>query len=169
MTEPRPEPDEQLPKNDLFVTVASTRIGADVEDEDDRVRLDEVARRWLHPGEALRVATSSPRDRLHRFFQAWTLRESYLKAIGTGFRTAASAAEIVPADAEALREDTLCLGHVLLDQNRHLAVATNFPLHCFRIFHFGVAGPGWRSGELPLHAEQKCTALSLSPTAWRIR
>lgn len=156
-------------KDDLFVAVASARIGADVEDEDDHVRLDEVARRWLHPGEARRVATSSPRDRLHRFFQAWTLRESYLKAIGTGFRTAANAPEIVPADTEALCGDTICLGHVLLDQKRHLAVATNFPPRCFRIFHFGAANPAWRSGELPSHAGRKSTDPSLLPTAWRIR
>lgn len=59
-------------------------IGVDVEDSDRRVRFLSIAHRYFSAdeAEALRAVPESQRRR--RFFDYWTLKESYIKARGMG-------------------------------------------------------------------------------------
>jgi 4'-phosphopantetheinyl transferase len=43
-----------------------------------------IARRYFAPPEARSLEVMSPVDRERRFVELWTLKESYIKAIGSG-------------------------------------------------------------------------------------
>jgi 4'-phosphopantetheinyl transferase len=58
-------------------------LGVDVELYDEKVRL-EVARRFFSPAEADALEALPDDARPRRFLRLWTLKESYLKAVGTG-------------------------------------------------------------------------------------
>jgi len=75
-------------------------LGVDIEDSSREVNLDKLAQRCFtqHERDWLKDATSQ-RD---GFFRAWTLKESYIKAIGTGMRTPLQSIEICPDSDEAL-------------------------------------------------------------------
>lgn len=64
----------------VVAVVSDAPVGVDVE----RVRPRDpfAASRMLHPREARRVEGSDDPDR--EFFRCWTLKESYVKALGTG-------------------------------------------------------------------------------------
>lgn len=68
-----------------WVTIAwgSTPVGIDVE----RLRMDsgkeQIARRFFHPDEQAYLFENNA-DFEKRFFQIWTMKESYLKYLGTG-------------------------------------------------------------------------------------
>lgn len=59
------------------------RIGVDVERVDPGVRLA-VARRYFSPPEVAALDALPPERRPRRFQRLWTLKEAYLKAVGTG-------------------------------------------------------------------------------------
>lgn len=59
------------------------RIGVDVERIDERVRLA-VARRYFSPAEADALEALPADEQKRRFQRLWTLKEAWLKAMGTG-------------------------------------------------------------------------------------
>jgi 4'-phosphopantetheinyl transferase len=62
-------------------------IGVDVEHiERDNAPLD-IADRYFSAAEVSELRASPPEQRAERFFYYWTLKESYIKAIGTGLST----------------------------------------------------------------------------------
>src|SRR5439155_12126764 len=62
-------------------------VGVDTEHlERDRAPLD-IADRYFSAAEASELQASPPEQRAERFFYYWTLKESYIKAIGTGLST----------------------------------------------------------------------------------
>ncbi|KAL5067679.1 hypothetical protein RYX36_018566 [Vicia faba] len=69
------------------VTVGS-RIGIDVEEKQRRLKNDILAfaRRYFSPHEVEMLAhIVDPELRRHEFIKLWTLKEAYVKALGTGF------------------------------------------------------------------------------------
>ncbi|HEY6126033.1 MAG TPA: 4'-phosphopantetheinyl transferase superfamily protein [Steroidobacteraceae bacterium] len=69
-----------------LVVLAVTRgaaLGIDVEIYDKKVPL-EVARRFFSPAEVDALEALPADAQPHRFLRLWTLKESYLKAVGTG-------------------------------------------------------------------------------------
>jgi len=62
----------------------SQEIGIDVERADRRPEALALAQRFFAPAEAALVAQSSPEEQQARFLQFWTLKESFIKARGTG-------------------------------------------------------------------------------------
>lgn len=60
-----------------------------------------VARRFFHPDEYHHIINSADPGR--EFIRIWTLKESYIKALGTGLGTRLSSFEIVPASPPYLR------------------------------------------------------------------
>jgi 4'-phosphopantetheinyl transferase len=58
-------------------------IGVDVEEIAPRTYLEDLIRRCLTPQEQMSLPLAAP-ERLHRFFQHWTLKEAHLKAVGMG-------------------------------------------------------------------------------------
>lgn len=61
-------------------------VGVDVEDTRRRSRTDALAARFFAPAEVATLRALAPRARRARFFECWTLKESYLKARGLGLR-----------------------------------------------------------------------------------
>ena len=60
-----------------------TDVGLDVEDTGRRVELS-IAKRYFAPQEARFMETCPEADQKERFFEFWTLKESYIKARGMG-------------------------------------------------------------------------------------
>ena len=62
-------------------------VGVDVERVRPELEVDRMVRRYFSTEEALRISHFPPPQRLEAFFIAWTLKESYCKALGTGLRS----------------------------------------------------------------------------------
>jgi 4'-phosphopantetheinyl transferase len=59
-------------------------VGIDVERVDRRVAAEEIATRFFSAGERADLARCPAEERARRFFELWTLKEAYIKAIGKG-------------------------------------------------------------------------------------
>jgi 4'-phosphopantetheinyl transferase len=59
-------------------------VGIDVERVDRRVGASEIAPRFFSQGERADLARCPADERARRFFELWTLKEAYIKAIGKG-------------------------------------------------------------------------------------
>jgi len=68
------------------VTAAHEAIGVDAERSDRPVDYTALAARFFAPTEADDVRAQPPERRARRFFEYWTLKESYIKARGLGLR-----------------------------------------------------------------------------------
>jgi 4'-phosphopantetheinyl transferase len=71
-------------KGIVACAVSGTEIGVDVEPIDRRVRPLEIASRFFSPPEVAWLRASDDEVRQERFFSLWTLKESYIKAMGVG-------------------------------------------------------------------------------------
>lgn len=82
----------------LLCAVDSRPVGADVE----LIRKIEpdVAESCFTPQERTRLEGKETEEWLKEFYRLWTLKESYLKALGTGLRRSPLSVEITPADPE---------------------------------------------------------------------
>lgn len=77
-----------LSDTDGLITCAATEeraIGVDVESRDRRVRPLAVAERFFDPMEVGALRDLAPQAQATRFLEYWTLKESYIKAVGRGF------------------------------------------------------------------------------------
>jgi 4'-phosphopantetheinyl transferase len=76
----------------VAVAVALGReVGVDVEDAARAGALEDLADRYLSPVEVCALRALHPKARRERFLACWTLKESYLKARGTGLSLPLSA------------------------------------------------------------------------------
>lgn len=67
----------------LVAMAGSGAVGVDIEAMERRVKAVELARHFFHPGEVAYIeAEATARDA--RFFQIWTAKEAYCKAVGLG-------------------------------------------------------------------------------------
>jgi 4'-phosphopantetheinyl transferase len=66
------------------VSAAHELLGVDAERIDRRVDFEGVARRCFSPSETDALGGSPPDELARRFFEYWTLKESYVKALGVG-------------------------------------------------------------------------------------
>ncbi|MGW7287327.1 4'-phosphopantetheinyl transferase family protein [Streptomyces sp. NPDC054847] len=66
-----------------LLAFAATEVGADVERVPSSALVEEMAAA-LHPRETAQLAACPPSDRPAAFARAWTRKEAYLKALGTG-------------------------------------------------------------------------------------
>jgi 4'-phosphopantetheinyl transferase len=70
-----------------LITLAVSReaaVGVDVENVTSRAAPIDVADRFFSRGEAAELGALEPGRQQHRFFEYWTLKESYIKARGMG-------------------------------------------------------------------------------------
>ena len=76
-----------------MAVVASVPVGCDVE-RTDRSFQPALVRRVFSPAERTRFSALPEPDRPGEFFRVWTLKEAYLKALGTGFQTDPSTLDV---------------------------------------------------------------------------
>lgn len=100
-------------------------LGVDIEDCERAVDFEKLEQRCFTKHE--REWLASAESRHDGFFRAWTLKEAYLKAIGTGIRTPLQSIEIVP-DAQ---------GCILCTQDGDLV--SQWRLETKRHAHFSLA------------------------------
>lgn len=79
--------------------VGDSPVGADVE-RIRPVRTEALARRFFAPEETRALLRLPPERRLAAFFELWTRKESYLKALGTGLARPLSSFCVLPAGAD---------------------------------------------------------------------
>lgn len=68
------------------VSAATPRLGVDVEADDGRVDIDDLARTVCAEEERAWLERLDPQSRRFGFFGLWTLKEAYLKATGLGLQ-----------------------------------------------------------------------------------
>lgn len=73
------------------------RLGVDVEAKRPLRDMEELARKKFSPDELEALMSTPAPSRLSAFFRIWTLKEAYLKAIGTGLATRLSSFSVDPA------------------------------------------------------------------------
>ena len=66
------------------VALAEVDVGLDAEWIDRGTDVDLVGRRWFHADEAAEIDARAGRSRRRAFFEFWTLKEAYAKALGMG-------------------------------------------------------------------------------------
>jgi 4'-phosphopantetheinyl transferase len=71
-------------------------IGVDVERADRDVNAQDLARDYFAPLEVAHLNSVPPADRLKHFFIQWTVKESFLKAIGMGLHAPVSTLAVIP-------------------------------------------------------------------------
>lgn len=68
----------------VFAFAQSLELGIDIEYFREIVQFEDIAERYFSDRERAEILSANPADRPNRFFQCWTLKEAYLKAIGEG-------------------------------------------------------------------------------------
>lgn len=68
----------------VLAVAAGRRVGVDIEWCGKDVEMLELAEQFFSPGEAAMLRRASDTQRRNLFFQLWTLKEAYLKGLGTG-------------------------------------------------------------------------------------
>lgn len=71
-------------------------VGADAEHSTRELELTSIAKRFFSPRESADVLACPESERTRRFFSYWTLKESYLKALGFGLQRALDSFTFVP-------------------------------------------------------------------------
>jgi 4'-phosphopantetheinyl transferase len=66
------------------VVCRGTDVGIDVESMNPRIHSLDLATRYFSPTEVSGLQACAEHDRAARFIELWTLKEAYVKAIGTG-------------------------------------------------------------------------------------
>jgi 4'-phosphopantetheinyl transferase len=70
----------------VAVAVGAVAVGIDAEDLTRSTDVDAIAKRWLHPRERAVLQGIGDEERRRRFFEIWTLKEAYSKALGLGLK-----------------------------------------------------------------------------------
>jgi 4'-phosphopantetheinyl transferase len=87
----------------LCAVTAAGPIGVDAEKIRDRPALELLVEYALSPEERMQCVRADPASRLRFFLEAWTLKESFLKARGTGLAIAPSGIDFLRTEGAAPR------------------------------------------------------------------
>lgn len=68
----------------VFAFTMERRIGVDVEMIRHDVDIDQIPKRFFSPAEQEMLLSLEPQQRYQAFFNCWTRKESYVKAVGSG-------------------------------------------------------------------------------------
>jgi len=68
----------------LYAVTTWRRIGVDIERVRPMPDLESIAERWFSPHEQQELRRLAPGERNEGFFNCWTRKEAYIKAIGEG-------------------------------------------------------------------------------------
>lgn len=82
----------------LVVAVAlETEVGVDVELIDPALEFDDIVKRFFSAGEAEGLRALDPAGRVRAFYDCWTRKEAFVKAVGTGLAANPDSYEVTPA------------------------------------------------------------------------
>lgn len=79
-----------------FAFSCHTPVGIDIEEMRNHVRTASLANRFFHPNEWERFSHLSTTESKQLFFRYWTIREAFVKGLGTGFS--------IPSDSFLINE-----------------------------------------------------------------
>ncbi|WP_191089407.1 4'-phosphopantetheinyl transferase family protein [Paenibacillus spiritus] len=88
----------------VVCAVAAAPVGVDVEEL--REAPLEIAERFFHNKERRLLNAASPEERGELFYRLWTLKESYIKAVGLGLSLALDSFSVDGGTGTVLRRDT---------------------------------------------------------------
>jgi 4'-phosphopantetheinyl transferase len=77
-------------------------VGIDAEAIDHAVAIEEIAERFFTPAEVAKLRALPHDERWHRFFEIWTLKESYVKARGLGLNVPLNKFAFIVKDGAAI-------------------------------------------------------------------
>ena len=135
----------------LYGFALNHQIGVDVEYLRRMPDAVNIARRFFSPAELNLVQNAAPPERHHLFFQLWTAKEAYLKAIGTGLTGMLDNIEIaldqnlrpsfwaIAGDRQAVTNWTLCSCSPATDYVG--AIAIHLPYEQFELWHWDANYP----------------------------
>ncbi|NNF29389.1 MAG: 4'-phosphopantetheinyl transferase superfamily protein [Gemmatimonadetes bacterium] len=113
------------------------RVGVDLEEERPVREMVALARKKFAAEEVELFLAATAADRVETFFRIWTLKEAYLKGVGTGLSTRLDSFAVAPRDAEGsaiLRIDdpgetvgNWIVRNVPASEGAHAAVAIDDP------------------------------------------
>ena len=78
----------------LIALASKGRLGVDVEERSHRRDLDAISETVFSPGEQAELASAGSPDRVHLFYKLWTIKEAFIKALGTGLSLSPSQFEV---------------------------------------------------------------------------
>ena len=84
-----------------FAFSFSSPVGIDIEKIRENARSSHLVHRFFHPDEELRFAHLPELESTQLFFRYWTIREAFLKGIGTGFTISADSFRIDEIDSDS--------------------------------------------------------------------
>lgn len=93
----------------LYAFVYNQLVGIDVEYIDEKVKVDAIAKRFFSTHEAEQLQQLSGQQKIRSFFNAWTRKEAFLKALGQGLSYSLKKVEVTmstddPAKVLALND-----------------------------------------------------------------
>ncbi len=83
----QPSVNFNLSHSDMWGVLAVTlqkEVGIDIEKIKDSIKIEEIAERFFAPGEIAQIRALEPRERIDAFFNCWTRKEAFIKAVGKG-------------------------------------------------------------------------------------
>lgn len=129
--------------NYVVCAVGSSELGIDVE----RIRKVNlrIAERFFSPSEISDLMNKDEADRMHYFITLWTIKESYLKAIGRGLTQHLNSFTIIRSgESYQLTGNKRALGYGIIthqpDTEYMMAVCAPLPLSVSTINHISLAG-----------------------------
>jgi 4'-phosphopantetheinyl transferase len=99
----------------LCAVTCDLEVGVDLEQIRPMPKAEKLAMRYFSASEVAALQTLSPDERLLAFFQCWTCKEAYVKAIGTGL-------------AHSLQQIEICWSEGIV---KLVSNPNNWTLHCF--------------------------------------
>ena len=79
----------------IIAVTSDSIVGVDVEYSDKKNSWEKIVPRYFHPDE-INYLLAQPKDRQKQtFFQIWTRKEAFIKAIGTGFATSLTSFSVI--------------------------------------------------------------------------
>jgi 4'-phosphopantetheinyl transferase len=120
-------------------------VGIDVEFMHAGINFLEIAERFFSDNEYKELCNVSTKDRLGAFYQCWTQKEAYIKAIGKGFRTPLDSFSVPIQNKLTLLQtknlseiDCWTLSPIHLIYKKHVAALAYNGINCqIRIFKYG--------------------------------
>jgi 4'-phosphopantetheinyl transferase len=132
----------------VYVFTRGCEIGVDVEHRRRAVEIEHIAQRFFAPRE-VNTLLALPEDSRHdAFFNCWTRKEAYIKAVGDGLSVPLDSFEVTLRPGDPAR---------MIALNRSEAEAARWTMHAFTPDPEYTGAIAYRDPERPLVMNSICT------------